>query len=157
MPRALTSNPFDDASYRLADMDHSSIAHKPSPFASRQWRHRGTKAMPKDGKEFHSDDATFGWRVAAFLRGQFPKNTEKRAATAGGASLHTAKKWLDGTPPSRRHLFALLAYFGWDFAAVMFESIDDTMARAAALHAAAEKKEQAEQEYQRLMEEHRNK
>lgn len=66
-------------------------------------------------------DAEVGQRIAWYWRRKHPRHTEKLTARDCKVCEVTARKWLAGVPPSRSHLFHMLANEPPDFAALVLE------------------------------------
>lgn len=62
-----------------------------------------------------------GVRVAAFLRGVYPRNAEKMLCRRFKVAPQTARGWLAGSLPQNRSLIALIDAFGAEFVSFVFE------------------------------------
>lgn len=100
-----------------------------------------TKTMAKKATFFSGRPETeppadllmaMGAEVAAYLRRIWPTNTAKRAARFFRVAVATAKNWLAGCMPSKKHFAEMLFCFGPDFAARVLSPCGDWAADLAA-------------------------
>lgn len=100
---------------------------KARPYAPRPCADRG-------GESAGSGRQTCGIqyaRVAEWLRRRWPERTAVNAAASLGASHRTVERWLSGeTTPSFLWTARMIAAFGPDFLAALYESPADWLIRA---------------------------
>lgn len=78
--------------------------------------------MAKSGADLTLTEK-IGARVAEWLRQVYERDAAKRIAADFGVSPNTAKSWLAGAMPANSHIAALVARFGREFLAFVFEPV----------------------------------
>lgn len=78
----------------------------------------------------HFEDQVLPERIAAFVRRSIPRDTACHLARRIDCDPRTAKNIVRGHMPQAKHLRRIVAEFGYDFIAAVFEpDINQTLAR----------------------------